>query len=83
MAMCVSNSCCDVVLMFEQVRVGVETYGGGLWHTWLDRDLGLAGRVVVANSDGYSYSHHLVHIAKPLVSQLTALAALLTLPSGA
>ncbi|WP_163507450.1 M18 family aminopeptidase [Fodinicola acaciae] len=43
-------------------QVAVEVYGGPLWNSWLDRDLGLSGRLALA--DG---SHRLVHIDQPFL----------------
>ncbi len=49
------------------LQLGVEVYGGALWNSWLDRDLGLAG--IVHTADGGS---RLVRIERPLarVAQL-------------
>ena len=43
-------------------QVAVELYGGPLNNSWLDRDLGLAGRIVLRNGDAT-----LVHINRPLL----------------
>ena len=47
-------------------QISVETYGGGLWHTFLDRDLSVAGRVIVRNEDG-TLSRRLVHCQQPIL----------------
>ena len=50
--------------------VNVEPYGGGLWHTWFDRDLTVAGCVLVREGD--QLTHRLVRL---LVWQYPSLAS--------
>lgn len=56
-----SASCKSGYLM-----VNVQIYGGGLWHTWFDRDLTVAGRVILRAKDG-SFLHRLVKVKRPLL----------------
>jgi len=48
------------------VQLGVECYGGGLWHTWFDRDLGLSGRVLVRNKANDKIQQKLVKLSDPI-----------------
>ncbi|KAI8986409.1 peptidase M18 [Pilobolus umbonatus] len=48
------------------LEVGVQLYGGGIWHTWFDRDLSVAGRVLIEGADG-TFKHTLVKIDRPIL----------------
>jgi aspartyl aminopeptidase len=71
------DSCCLKVRPISKrikdgyLQVGVELYGGGIWPTWFDRDLSLAGRVIVAvpnaGSGEASYVSKLVKIDRPIL----------------
>ena len=45
--------------------VGCEWYGGGIWHTWFDRDLSIAGRVLVQS--GENITSHIVDVKRPIL----------------
>ena len=47
-------------------QFGVEIYGGVLNYTWLDRDLGLSGRVIARDASG-ALTQHLVRIDRPIL----------------
>jgi len=47
------------------VQVGTECYGGGNWLSWFDRDLRVAGRLLI--KEGENIVRKLVHINKPLL----------------
>lgn len=45
-------------------RLGLEVYGGVIYATWTDRDLGLSGKVVVRGADGME--ERLIRVDQPI-----------------
>lgn len=48
------------------IKLNVMLYGGGLWNSWFDRDLTVAGRVVITK--GERIETRLVHIKRPILA---------------
>ncbi|XP_020580798.1 probable aspartyl aminopeptidase [Phalaenopsis equestris] len=53
-------------LKTNYLMVNVQTYGAGLWHTWFDRDLSVAGRVIMKAGDDF-FTHELVKVKRPIL----------------
>lgn len=47
-------------------QLGVEVYGGALYSTWLDRDLSIAGRVLVRDESG-ALTSHVVSLSRAII----------------
>jgi aspartyl aminopeptidase len=55
------SPCLKIRVNPEEIKAGVKTlaievYGGVLWNSWLDRDLGLAGELIFQDSEGNTWS---------------------------
>lgn len=51
----------------KYAQIGVECYGGGIWHSWFDSDLSVAGRVLVKDKETGKTVSKLVDLNRPLL----------------
>jgi aspartyl aminopeptidase len=57
----------EMVVENSYLRLNTEVYGGPILNTWLDRPLGIAGRVSLKGQDPLHPETKLVHLSKPLL----------------
>ncbi len=49
------------------LQPAIQLYGGGIWHTWFDRDLTLAGKITVRNPTTKALEYRLFHYKDALL----------------
>lgn len=50
------------------LRLNVESYGGGIWNTWLDRPLSIAGKVSLKSENVFAPNVRMVDLKKPVLT---------------
>ncbi|MBO5303692.1 MAG: M18 family aminopeptidase [Lachnospiraceae bacterium] len=49
-------------------KVNIECYGGGIWNTWLDRPLSIAGRVAVKSENVFAPKICSIDLQRPIMT---------------
>lgn len=57
----------DIKVEGNYIKLNVETYGGPILNTWLDRPLSLAGRIILHGETSFSPQVKLFHSERPLL----------------
>lgn len=57
----------EMVVENNYIKLNVEVYGGPILNTWLDRPLGLAGRVTLKGNDPFYPENRLINIQRPIL----------------
>jgi aspartyl aminopeptidase len=52
----------------KDIKLNTETYGGGIWSTWFDRPLSIAGRVYAQGANALAPREMLVNIKEPVAT---------------
>lgn len=50
------------------LRLNVECYGGGIWNTWLDRPLSVAGKVCLKSDNIFAPKVRIIDFMRPLLT---------------